>query len=410
MVSPGQQQQMQQHHQHHQQQAQQHSQHTNQQNFQQHQQQSIGLHALNQTQQQMDQYNNHLSAAHGHHQTVMHQDYLAVPPQMGSVTTQNYPAQSPNSYGSIPINTVIQHRMSGNHGNLTTHNPLPSPHQRLGPSPSACSVSGNNFYVQGGSNIPHPVSHTPTPTPTPSATPTLQQQMNASVGSGAAGAQGGVVGNVSNAISKLQQLTNGLEMNQPCNTPPGASVNLTPVPSPNHHPHNTMTPPPTSHLINQNRNLATPPSTAQMGPLQYHHKYYAGNLNVTPPIAISQNSGRPARNTASAPAQHMSSGSPSSRVSPNVTISSNLMSPYHSSLNGYRMAAQQPAGSVASYITNSAAAGFINNPGQLQMAGVMNMQTQYQDPTALQRAAAQQNSMYGAYPYIQLNTNPMRPR
>lgn len=232
----------------------------------------------------MDQYN-----LHGHHQ-VMHQDYLTVP-QMSSVATQNYPAQSPNSYGSIPMTTVIQHRMTSNHGNLTTHNPLPSPHQRLGASPSACSVSGNNFYV-GSGNIPHPVSHTPTPTPTPSATPTLQQQMNASSGSGttATGGPSGL-GNVS-SLSKLQQLTNGLEMNQPCNTPPGASsVNLTP----NHHPHNTMTPPPTSHLINQNRNLATPPSSAQMASLQQYHKYYSGNLNVTPPIAINQNSGRPSR-------------------------------------------------------------------------------------------------------------------
>lgn len=102
----------------------------------------------------------------------------------------------------------------------------------------------------------------------------------------------------------------------------------------------------------------------------------------------------------------MSSGSPSSRASPNVTISSNLMSPYHGSLNGYRVGAQQPGSSVASYITNSAA-GF--NPGQLQMAGVMNMQTQYQDPSALQRAAAaQQNPMYSSYPYISLNANPMR--
>lgn len=357
----------------------------------------------------------------------MHQDYLSVP-QMGSPAgTQNYPAQSPNSYGSIPMGSVIQHRMAGgNHGQLTAHNPLPSPHQRLGPSPSACSVAGNNFYAQGGANIPHPVSHTPTPTPTPSATPTLQQQMNASaaagapggpLGGGGPGGPGGPgVGNLS-SLSKLQQLTNGLEMNQPCNTPPGVgggggggggSVNLTP--SPNHHPHNTMTPPPSSHhLINQNRNLATPPASSQMTSLQQYQKYYSSNLHVSPSIALGQNSGRPPRNTASAPAPHMGGGSPSSRVSPNVTISSNLMAPYHSSLNGYRMAAQQPGGAVASYISNSAA-GFINNPaGQLPM-GVMNMQSQYQDPAALQRAAAaQQNSMYPSYSYISLsNANSMR--
>lgn len=99
----------------------------------------------------------------------------------------------------------------------------------------------------------------------------------------------------------------------------------------------------------------------------------------------------------------MSASSPSSRVqSPNVTISSNLISPYGPPLNGYRMAAQQPGGSV-SYITNSAA-GFINNSSQLQMANMAAMQ-QYQDPAALQRAAVQQNTYY---PYISLNTNPMR--
>lgn len=340
----------------------------------------------------MEQYNN---LVHGHNQG-LHQEYLSVAPQMSN--TQNYPAQSPNSYGSIPMTTVIQHRMSGgNHANLTAHNPLPSPHQRLGPSPSSSCSVGNNFYVQNA-NVPHPVSHTPVPTPTPttpSATPTLQQQMNASTGPNSGNAANApLVSGNGNSLSKLQQLTNGLD--QPCNTPPG--VNLTP--SPNHHPNNTMTPPPASHLVNQNRNLHTPPTPAQMTALQYHHKYYS---NVTPPIPI-QNSSRTARNTASAPVQHMSAGSPSSRQSPNVTISSNLISPYGPSLNGYRMAAQQPGGSVASYITNSAAAaGFINNPSQLQMAN-MAMQ-QYQDPAALQRAAVQQNSYY---PYISLNTNAMR--
>lgn len=107
-----------------------------------HQQQGLDV-------QQIDQYNNHLTGAsvHGHHQ-VMHQqhDYIS---QMGPA--QNYAAQSPNgSYGSIPMTSVIQHRMSGNHA--TTHNPLPSPHQRLGPSPSSCSV-GSSFYAQSP-NVP----------------------------------------------------------------------------------------------------------------------------------------------------------------------------------------------------------------------------------------------------------------
>lgn len=124
----------------------QHQQAQNQHQAQQvHQQQSLDV-------QQIDQYNNHLSGASVHgHQHVMHQqhDYLGVP-QMSSA--QNYAAQSPNSYGTLPMTSVIQHRMSGNHSNLTTHNPLPSPHQRLGPSPSSCSV-GSNFYGQSP-NVP----------------------------------------------------------------------------------------------------------------------------------------------------------------------------------------------------------------------------------------------------------------
>lgn len=73
------------------------------------------------------------------------------------------------------------------------------------------------------------------------------------------------------SLSKLQQLT--AEIAQPCNTPPAASINLTP--SPNHHPHNTMTPPPPSHLVNQNRNLSTPPSAAQLASIPPYHKYHS---------------------------------------------------------------------------------------------------------------------------------------
>lgn len=195
-------------------------------------------------------------------------------------------------------------------------------------------------------------------------------------------------GNVS-SLSKLQQLTNGLPLDivQPCNTPPAASINLTP--SPNHHPHNTMTPPPPASHLNQNRNLvATPPSSAQIPSLPYHKYHYSSNIshiqnppNLTPPnlssnISSTQRS-RTARNTPSAP---------------------NLISPPYA-LNGYRMSAQQPS----SYITANSAGGFINNPSQLQItnAMAMNMPSQYQDPAALQRAAAvQQNSMYSTYPYI----------
>lgn len=354
------------------------------------QQQQTLQHNL-QSQAQMDQY------LHGHHQA-LHQDYI---PQMGAAGVQNYGSQSSNTYGSIPMSSVIQHR---NHSNLSAHNPLPSPHQRLGPSPSSCSV-GNSFYTQN-SNISHSVSHTPVPTP--AATPTLQQQQqqintvagqnnNGAANSSIVGSgNGNTPGNVS-SLSKLQQMTNGLDINQTCNTSPGTTVNLTP--SPSHHPHNTMTPPPASHLVNQNRNLHTPPTPAQMSALQYH-KYYPGNINITPSIALTQNTSRTTRNTASAPVQHMSAGSPSSRVSPNVPLNSNLIAPYAPQINGYRMTSQQPGG----YITNSAA-GFINNPSQLQMANMAMNIPQYQDQAALQRAAVQQNNYY---PYGILNANPMR--
>lgn len=200
-------------------------------------------------------------------------------------------------------------------------------------------------------------------------------------------------GNVS-SLSKLQQLTNGLDIVQPCNTPPAASINLTP--SPNHHPHNTMTPPPASHLVNQNRNLPTPPSAAQIPSIPYHKYHYSSNISHMPP--------NPSPNLPPNLPSNLAPNTQRSRTARN-TPSANLISPYGSPLNGYRVHnAQQPS----SYIANSAA-GF--NPGQLQitnMANVMNMQSQYQDPAALQRAAAvQQNSMYSTYPYM-LNANPMR--
>jgi hypothetical protein len=77
----------------------------------------------------------------------------------------------------------------------------------------------------------------------------------------------------------------------------------------------------------------------------------------------------------------------------------------YNSLNGYRMAAQQTPGPVTGYIANTAA-GFINNAQIPMQMGVMNMaQTQYQDPTAIQRAA-QQNTMY-TYGYINSVMQPL---
>jgi len=126
---------------------------------------------------------------------------------------------------------------------------------------------------------------------------------------------------------------------------------------------------------------------------------------VTPPVAGST-SGRSSRSggggsvAAVQQMQAAAAAAASSRVSPNVTINPNLISQY-GTLNGYRMAAQQTPATVTGYITNTAAAGFINQAAQIPVQmGVMNMaQTQYQDPAAIQRAA-QQNTMYTTYGYI----------
>lgn len=400
----------------------------------------------------------HHATTHAHHQAAHHSmqqgNYLPVPPPPSHMSSagQNYGAQSPNSFNAMSsMPSVIQNR-AGNgtssvannltHGNtLATQNPLTSPH-RMGPSPSSCAVAGsgassgsgaasvaastaNNFYMQNNNNnnVGH---HAPTPSPSVQApTPTPQQMQSGnnmnSMGSGGnvANTGTGATGQNPNmcSLSKLQQLTNGLEMTQqPCNTPPSVHMNLTPPP--NHHPHVTMTPPPVaSHLVpgqlaNPARTLSTPPASALQGQINYHHKYYPGNMNAvcsgtpaSPGLSGvggvgggSSNSSRLIRNTPSAPVpslNQMGGGPPSgsSRTSPNMTsIGSNLMPPY-GSLNGYRMtAAQQTA---ASYITNSTA-GFMNTPGQLPVQ-MMNMQGQYQDPRA-----TQQGSVYGQY-YLPLN-------
>lgn len=392
-------------------------------------------------------HGHHAATSHAHHQAAAHHsmqqgNYLPVPPP--HMSGQNYGgAQSPNSFNAMSSSaamppSVIQNR-AGNgaatnnnnisHGNaLSTQNPLASPH-RMGPSPSSCavasgapSVSGasaaastaSNFYMQNNNTVGH---HAPTPSPSiqQAPTPTPQQMQSANMNqmpnvpnAAAGGGAPGAGQNPMCSLSKLQQLTNGLEMTQqPCNTPPSVHMNLTPPP--NHHPHATMTPPPISHLAtgqqaNPARTLSTPPASALQSQLNYHHKYYPGNMNVvcsgTPASpglvsGSSSNSSRLVRNTPSAPAPSLNnmgggigSGLPgppppsgSSRTSPNMTsLGSNLMPPY-GYLNGSRMtAAQQTA---ANYITNSAA-GFINNAGQLPVQ-MMNMQGQYQDPRSTQQ-------------------------
>ncbi|CRK92146.1 CLUMA_CG005710, isoform B [Clunio marinus] len=313
----------------------------------------------------------------GYHHQGMHQsNYL--PAQMGNsvVNNTNYSqAQSPN-YGSSGQSTgvIAQHRSMPNaHTNMPIQNSLPSPSQRLGPSPSSCAVSSsnNNYYAHGSQT-----SHTPGPisTPTPSATPTPQQMDQQNV---ICHQQNQLnMGNVS-SLTKLQQLAS-LDTNpqQLCQTPP--SVVLTPPP----HSHVSMSPAP--HLLNQNRSISTPPQST----LGFQYKLYS-NMNVPP--SIGQNTGRNARTPAPPSVQHVSmTGGPGSRVSPNVTSIGSAMMQY-----GYRMSGQQ----ASSYIPNPT---FINNAS----TQIPVMQAQYQDPSAIQRA--QQNSMY-YNPYLPpLNSTSMR--
>lgn len=285
---------------------------------------------------------------------------------------QGYVSQnSATNYSNNSMTPVLQNRPSSQTPQQT-HVSLASPHQqRIGTSPSSCAVnSGSNFYQIN--NTGQHQANTPISTPTPASTPTPQLESCQTVS---------LQNSNLCSLSKLQQLTTGLEH---CTSPSSMNHTVTPPP---HNSHNMMSSP--SH-INSTRNMSTPPSSmqTQMAALGYH-KYYSGNMNVSTTLPpFNQQHGRTVRNTSSVPIQHSSS----SRVSP--TINSNLM-PY-----GYRMAAQQSP--AVSYIGNPAT-GFMNNPSQLPVQmGVMNMQSQYQDPAAIQRA--QQNSMYSGYPYLPINS------
>lgn len=358
----------------------------------------------------------HQTAYHPHHHNIISSqaNYISVP-QM-AVSSQAFQPSAAGTFVSMPMTTVIQHRVAAAQqgAGVAAHRPAP-----------ACSVTApanftTNFYVQ--TPAAHPHSHTPapvpaptpTPAPTPAPTPTPQ----------AAPASGGGQGNAASSCSlaKLQQLTNGLEAipQNTCGTmTPPPPVDLTPpppVPSA-HHPHAAMTPPPaaTHQMMQQQavRNLPTPPAAVPNIQTQMtlaaanYYKYHQSNVNVSnlgaavaPPVATT--GGRTSRTPAGtgvATVQQMQATP--ARVSPNVTINPNLVAAAgYGTLNGYRMTAQQTPGTVAGYITNTAAAGFINQAQIPMQMGVMNMaQTQYQDPAAIQRAA-QQNTMYTTYGYI----------
>ena len=301
----------------------------------------------------------------GYHQGINHSNYLSSQMGASGLNNANYgQAQSPN-YGTGQ-SVIAQHRSMSAHGNMI-QNSLPSPQQqRLGPSPSSCAVSTTpnpNYYGHASQT-----SHTPVPgaiasTPSGSVTPT--PQMDPHQNSATCQQQQGQLnmGNVS-SLTKLQQLAS-LDSNvqQLCNTPP--SVHTPP-------PHSHVAMSSATHLLNQNRSISTPPQPlgqAQMAAFQY--KFY-NTMNSSIPPSIGQNTGRNARTPAPpSVAQH-------SRVSPNMSaIGGGLIS--HQAYSSYR---QQTSG----YIGNP---GFINNASQLPVMQSHN----YQDPSAIQRAA-QQNTMY----------------
>lgn len=271
------------------------------------------------------------SHSHSHNMAVISQNnYMAV-----AAASQAFPASQ---------NTYVIHRGSGNR-NSSAH------------APSASSAT--NFYIQAA-----PMTHSHAP-PTPSAlTGTANHQTTVN----------------SCSLSKLQQLTNGLDMIAPS---PGQAMNLTPPPTISH----TMTPPQSAR-----QSLSTPPQV----PLSYAKNYY--NVNASSSARGSPgSSSTSSRSSSSVPlaqsyaneslyrqtldpggacAQMQSAG----RVSASnvaVTLNQNLMAAQ--AAYGYRVAAQGP---TTNYMNQAAAqlGGFMNQASQIPV-GVVNVATPYaQDP------------------------------
>ncbi|CAH1719427.1 unnamed protein product [Chironomus riparius] len=311
-------------------------------------------HNLNQQQLQ------HIQMQQAYHQGMHQSGYLTQQMNSSGISNGNYiQAQSPN-YGNSQ-SVIAQHRSMPSHSNMI-HNSLSSPQQRLGPSPSAssCAVSSSNFYAQIPQTSSNAQSNPASVTPQPQMDQQSCQQQNQLN-----------MGNVS-SLTKLQQLASLDSQQQACNTPPSVVLCNTPPPHVS-----------TSHLLNQNRSISTPPQTIGSSQMALQYKFY--NMNVPP--SIGQNTGRNARTPAPPSVQHHHMSAGASRVSPNVTA----MMQY-----GYRMSGQQTSG----YITNPS---FINNAsGQIPV-----MQSHsYQDPAAIQRA--QQNTMYYNPYTLPLNGTSMR--
>jgi len=311
-------------------------------------------HNLNQQQLQ------HIQMQQAYHQGMHQSGYLTQQMNSSGISNGNYvQGQSPN-YGNSQ-SVIAQHRSMPSHSNMI-HNSLSSPQQRLGPSPSAssCAVSSSNFYAQIPQTSSNAQTNPASVTPQPQMDQQSCQQQNQLN-----------MGNVS-SLTKLQQLASLDSQQQACNTPPSVVLCNTPPPHVS-----------TSHLLNQNRSISTPPQTIGSSQMALQYKFY--NMNVPP--SIGQNTGRNARTPAPPSVQHHHMSAGASRVSPNVTA----MMQY-----GYRMSGQQTSG----YITNPS---FINNAS----AQIPVMQSHgYQDPAAIQRA--QQNTMYYNPYALPLNSTSMR--
>lgn len=238
-------------------------------------QQTPNQHQLH-LQHQVALHQSYAAAAHSHHQAT---NYI---PQMA--VSQGFPtAQGGSTYVSVPMNSVIQHRMNAQHQRLAAASSM---------SPGACAVTAANFYIQ-------------TPGPAPTSSQMSGQSSSSGSGGGNTSSSGGNGNNSSCSLAKLQQLTNGLELIPPsCNSTPPAPMNLTPPPS-LHPPNTTMTPPPTHQMLQQQsvRHLSSSPTQAQVT-LAGYHKYYPSQMNVNQLSSVAASGG--------------SSGSSRSNSTPNI--------------------------------------------------------------------------------------------
>ncbi|XP_054717681.1 histone acetyltransferase KAT6B-like [Uloborus diversus] len=276
---------------------------------------------------------------------------------------QSTPVPSSNSYLStvnigIPSSTPSPIPVGGSY---MVGVPITSVIQSQSPS-----VSHHHHHHQSGNQTSHgsmqKLSHISMPATTSAAPHAFHLQPQNYNYSNATGNQ-----NTSCSLTKLQQLTNGIEHN-PNQVPSYAS--MTPPPSYNSPTHQTLTPPPQMQkpiapAITNLQSQSTLPSNQVHGYANYNHRYHP----------------RPVQRTS------------------NIAIAPNLVAASYQTLNGvgYRMQQASPLGSGTAllntgYITNG---GFINPPSPAMQMGVVNMhpQGQYQD---IQQVRPQ-STMYYSY-------------